>query len=191
VLAVLEVALLLVAQGVNLFVVVLAAVAVLVVAQQTLLVVLVARMKQTHRRTIRIHGIPLLAAAVLEERLVLVLVRLVHRSVSVAVAAVHPTRLQAVLEVQVVLVQAVAEALVQTATMMVVPEVLAVTPKLESGYSDEIPRTQHARRSDEHCCLGWCHTVHTARCERTVAMRRTCRRVLRLAQSSRRLGSPT
>jgi hypothetical protein len=99
-------------------------------------------------------------AAVLEERLVLVLVRLVHRSVSVAVAAVHLTRLQAVLVVQVVLVLAVVVALAQTATIMVVLVVLAVTQKSRFGYSDEIPRTQRPRRSDEHCCLGWCHTVH-------------------------------
>jgi hypothetical protein len=162
-------------------VVVLVAAVVVAVQQLTVLVVLVGLMKQMCLYSTPTLMLRILVAVLMVVLPTVVLVRLVHHLVSVAAAAVHPTQLQAVLEVQVVLVLAVVVALAQTATMMVVLVVLAVTQKSRFGYSDEIPGTQRARRSDEHCCLGWCHTIHSARCERTVAMRRTCRRVLRLA----------
>jgi hypothetical protein len=67
-----------------------------------------------------------------------VLVRLVHHSVSVAVEVVLAARLQAVMAVREVLVQVVAVVVVQTVTMTAVLVVLVVTHKSRFGYSDEM-----------------------------------------------------
>jgi len=113
-------------------------VVVVAVQQLTVLVVMVGPMRQTLVWLLPTHTVRTLAAAVLVVLPTVVLVRLVHRSVSVAAVAAHPTRQQAVLVVQVVLVQAVAVALAQTATIMVAMVVLAVTQKSRSGSSDEM-----------------------------------------------------
>jgi hypothetical protein len=125
------------------FVVVLVVVLVVVVQQRIGLVVLAAFIPPSQCLVQPLSTLcHRLLAVLLAVRLVAVTVRLAHRSVKAAAAAVLRTQQQAETAEMEASVQAAAEVAAQTATIMVATAALVVTPKLESGYSDEIPRTQ-------------------------------------------------